>query len=123
MDVQQTSREAYARHDSLSLDDQILRTLKLHGPLTCEQIEERLGRSHQAVSGNLRHLKERGEVSVVPDQYGTTKSGRRAQLVTVGSGKRAHYCLEHQVDASPVNGVVRSHCGQCGRFLGYRWSK
>ena len=79
MEYQDTSGEAYADFAPFSgtLDARILKALLKFGPLICQDIEKRLARSHQAVSGNLRHLVERG---LVEDSggYGRTTSGRRA---------------------------------------------
>lgn len=81
---QQTSREAW---DSMvpvtaHLNRQIMGALSAaardgRGPLTCQAVEEAIGRDHQAVSGNLRHLVEDGLVEA-SGEYGTTRSGRRA---------------------------------------------
>jgi predicted transcriptional regulator len=76
---QQTSREAYESFEPLSgrLDNLIMLALHSNGPLTCQEIEARIFRSHQAVSGNLRHLVERGYVEK-SGQFGFTQSGRKA---------------------------------------------
>jgi len=50
--------------------------------LTCQDIELGIGRSHQAVSGNLRHLVEKGAVKE-SGSYGKTSSGRRAKKWTI----------------------------------------
>ena len=78
-----TSREAF---DSMSgklsgqLDIYIMRQLKRHTPvggIICEDIEKAIGRKHQAVSGNLRHLVEAG-LAEATGNHGRTSSGRRA---------------------------------------------
>lgn len=46
--------------------------------ITCEEIEKKISRSHQSVSGNLRHIVERGVVTF-NGGYGKTKSGRKAR--------------------------------------------
>src|SRR4051794_40090322 len=64
---------------SAELDRAILRAIS-DGPaigLTCQDIEDRLERTHQAVSGNMRHLFEKGLIEFA-GHYGTTRSGRRA---------------------------------------------
>lgn len=80
MMYRETSRaawEGFAPPASAKLDDQILAALTHVGRATCQEVETALNRSHQAVSGNLRHLVERGLVR--PSGYfGKTKSGRRA---------------------------------------------
>jgi predicted ArsR family transcriptional regulator len=75
----ETSREAWAGFQPLSpkLDDQILAALKHVGRATCQEIEEAIGRDHQSVSGNLRHLVEDGKVRA-SGEFGKTRSGRRA---------------------------------------------
>lgn len=45
--------------------------------MTCQEIEAITGRSHQSVSGNLRHLVEAGLVEPT-GAFGVTASGRRA---------------------------------------------
>jgi len=45
--------------------------------ITCQEIETLTGRSHQSVSGNLRHLVEAGLVEPTGG-FGVTSSGRRA---------------------------------------------
>lgn len=81
---QQTSREAYQGFGgavSGALDSLIVEALNRAGPegLTCEAIELAIGRTHQAVSGNLRHIVERG---IIRDSgaKGKTSSGRSAIL-------------------------------------------
>lgn len=78
MNYRETSREAWERFREVSgeLDRAILGVLRA-GPATCQEIERRTDRSHQAVSGNLRHLVERGLV-VASGEHGKTESGRRA---------------------------------------------
>lgn len=76
----ETSRaawEGFAPPTSAKLDDQIIAALTHVGRATCQEIEEQLGRSHQAVSGNLRHLVERGLVRP-SGHFGRTRSNRRA---------------------------------------------
>ena len=81
MNYRETSRSALRRFEAVSgdLDRDIVRALEAAGVYgaTCEQIEERIGRSHQSVSGNLRHLVERG---IIEDsgRKGVTRSGRAA---------------------------------------------
>lgn len=81
INYQDTSREALAAFGPYSgtLDDQILKALEEIGPATCEQIENRIARSHQAVSGNLRHLVERERVKK-SGHFGYVASGRKAIL-------------------------------------------
>ena len=64
MEYQETSREAWESFIPVSatLDRQILETLSSSAGATCQEVEKRTGRSHQAVSGNLRHLVERDVV-------------------------------------------------------------
>lgn len=72
----ETSREAY-RSVPPSLDSRILDAIRRAGPITCEAIENRIGANHQSVSGNLRHLVERGLVKDSGEK-GKTASGRKA---------------------------------------------
>jgi hypothetical protein len=78
----QTSRDALASFQadgSATLDEQILSVLLAAGKagLIDQEIESRLGRSHQAVSGNRRHLVER-ELVCETVLRGKTSSGRNA---------------------------------------------
>jgi predicted transcriptional regulator len=77
----ETSREAWHSIEDVAgeLDREILQAIKASEPvgITCQAIEERLDRLHQAVSGNLRHLVERGYVEA-SGRFGQTRSGRRA---------------------------------------------
>lgn len=79
INYQDTSRAAYESFAPISgrLDGLIVATLREHGALTCEQIERNISRSHQAVSGNLRHLVEKGHV-IKSGDFGLTRSGRKA---------------------------------------------
>lgn len=76
-----TSREAYEGFMPVSgeLDLAIIAAIREAGPggIICEHIERAIGRKHQAVSGNLRHLVERGHVKH-NGQYGKTASNRKA---------------------------------------------
>jgi len=79
---QSTSREAFERIKPVSgfLDSEIMRALRDHPDgITCQAIEAYIGRDHQAVSGNLRHLVERG-YAAASGRFGLTKSGRKAIL-------------------------------------------
>jgi predicted transcriptional regulator len=62
------------------LDRLIVEAIENSGPdgITCEAIEEKIGRSHQAVSGNLSHLVNRDKVVRDSGQSGLTRSGRKA---------------------------------------------
>jgi hypothetical protein len=80
----ETSREAWDSIEgeiSGALDLDILSTIAAHEPdgIICQAIEEELNRLHQAVSGNLRHLVEKGYVQE-SGRYGQTRSGRKAIL-------------------------------------------
>ena len=82
MEYQHTSREAWLSMQgkpNISLDAKIILALDAAGKagLICEEIENTIERTHQAVSGNLRHLVERGVV-LQTDQRGKTSSGRSA---------------------------------------------
>lgn len=73
-----------------SLDEQIIGAIREAGDsgITCEAIEEKLQRSHQAVSGNLRHLCEnkfdktgsliRAPLVRASGLHGLTRSNRKA---------------------------------------------
>jgi hypothetical protein len=64
---------------SAALDRQIMTALERAEPhgLICQEIEDKIGRIHQAVSGNLRHLVERGYV-IATSTHGVTRSNRVA---------------------------------------------
>ena len=78
---QSTSRAAWESFQAVSgeLDQKILGVLARRGAdgATCNEIEQEIGRTHQAVSGNLTHLGERG-LAVKTDMRGVTASGRPA---------------------------------------------
>lgn len=75
----ETSREALTGFAPVSgkLDALILSALERSPALTCQEIENAIRRDHQSVSGNLRHLVERGLVRA-SGLYGQTRSGRKA---------------------------------------------
>jgi predicted transcriptional regulator len=77
----QTSRLAWQSIVSTSaeLDRAILAEIDAAGShgIICAEIEDRIGRSHQSVSGNLRHLVEKNLVEP-SGQFGRTPSGRKA---------------------------------------------
>lgn len=81
MHYQDTSREAWESFlpKSAALDRAIMAALDAAGNsgLICQEIENQINRSHQAVSGNLRHLVEKGLVKSTVLR-GKTESGRRA---------------------------------------------
>ena len=82
MIYRRTSREAWDSIEgkvSGALDLAILGQLQKHQPVgvICEKIEKAIGRKHQAVSGNLRHLVE-GGYAAPTEGRGLTSSGRRA---------------------------------------------
>ena len=74
----ETSREAWESMIPIAaeLDHAIMTALKT-GPTICQDIEATIERSHQSVSGNLRHLVENGYVEP-SGEFGQTQSGRRA---------------------------------------------
>lgn len=78
---QPTSRAAYEQFAPVSgeLDRCILAVIREAGQagIICQAIEAAIGRSHQAVSGNLRHLVEKGLVEP-SGNFGLTTSKRRA---------------------------------------------
>ena len=80
MRYQATSAEAWESFRSVTgcLDKQIVSAL-INSPdgLICQEIERDIGRIHQAVSGNLRHLVERGVITGT-ERRRKTYSGRDA---------------------------------------------
>jgi hypothetical protein len=95
---QETSREAWEgfKYISGELDRLILEEIRKAGAagITCQAIELEIDRSHQAVSGNLRHLVEDGYVEW-SELYGLTTSNCRAKkwrltphALTGGNGRR-----------------------------------
>jgi hypothetical protein len=78
------------------LDDMILAALRASsGGLTCQEIEGVIEREHQAVSGNLRHLVEKGR-AFASGRKGTTRSGRAAIIWTLSPP--ASPTISHSVD-------------------------
>ena len=78
-----TSRQAWESMlpATANLDREIVGTLAKVGAggLMCQAIEGEIKRSHQSVSGNLRHLVERGLVEAT-GMFDQTESGRRAMV-------------------------------------------
>lgn len=78
---QETSRIAWRSFLPVSaeLDRAIMGAIEEagQGGIICADIETKIGRSHQATSGNLRHLAEKGLV-VMTGTHGLTPSGRKA---------------------------------------------
>jgi hypothetical protein len=77
--MQETSLEAWdlwQGKPSAQLDSQILNALGDAGPdgLMCWQIEMEINRTHQAVSGNMTHLAERGAI-IKTSRKGKTPRG------------------------------------------------
>jgi hypothetical protein len=77
--MQETSLEAWDEWQgkpSAQLDSQILNALGDAGPegMMCWQIEMEIDRTHQAVSGNMTHLAERGAI-VKTSRKGKTPRG------------------------------------------------
>jgi hypothetical protein len=82
INMQQTSLDAWDRWQgkpSNLVDGLILKALYEAGPdgLMCWQIEKKIDREHQTVSGNLRHIVERGGAFRL-DKRGKAPSGRGA---------------------------------------------
>lgn len=75
----ETSRKAWREHKRGELDRLILETIEAAGDagIICADIEQTIGREHQAVSGNLRHLAEDGLVEST-GTHGLTPRGRKA---------------------------------------------
>lgn len=77
--MQETSLAAWDRWQgkaSAQLDSEILKTLWYAGAkgMMCWQVEDKIERTHQAVSGNMTHLLERGGI-VRTDRKGKTPRG------------------------------------------------
>lgn len=77
--MQDTSLEAWdlwQGKPSAQLDSEILNALGDAGPegMMCWQIEMEINRTHQAVSGNMTHLMERGAI-VKTEKKGKTPRG------------------------------------------------
>jgi hypothetical protein len=65
-------------HNPTGLDHDILTVLHQHPDgIICEHVEDQLGRKHQAVSGNMTHLIERGYIQA-SSSFGRTRSNRKA---------------------------------------------
>lgn len=78
MKYQPTSRDAYASFLPVAAElDRAICAALFSRDQTCQSIEEEIDREHQAVSGNLRHLVEKGLVEE-SGRFGMTRSGRRA---------------------------------------------
>lgn len=80
VEYQETSREAFIKFKPVSgdLDKKILEAISSNSDgMICQDIEKMIDRTHQAVSGNLRHLVERGFVKN-SGKFGKTTSNRKA---------------------------------------------
>lgn len=92
---QETSRMAWRSFLPVSakLDRVIMLAIELAGPegITCEAIEHVTNRKHASVSGNLRHLAEKGFVR---------NTGRRGTISTKRSA--ILWALAEYVEAPPV---------------------
>ena len=80
---QETSREAWKSWRDIpsdTLDGQILAVLFESKGLACWEIEQVIGNTHQAVSGNLRHLVEKGFVRD-SGRKGRSESGKRTVII------------------------------------------
>jgi hypothetical protein len=80
--MQETSLEAWDQWQgkpSAEVDLKIMKALWDAGSdgLMCWQIEEKIDRGHQTVSGNITHLKKKGDI-VQTDRRGLTRSRRPA---------------------------------------------
>lgn len=86
MTYQETSREAYHAFKPhwTQMDATIIEALR-DGPLTCDQIEQKTGRKHQAVSGNVTRLVKKGVV-VNTGEFGRTSANRRAIIWALADG-------------------------------------
>jgi hypothetical protein len=106
--MQQTSLDTWDQWQgkpSAQLDSEILKTLWDSGPdgMMCWQIEAEIGRTHQAVSGNMTHLAKRGGI-VCTDRKGKTPRGYPA------------YYWVHAAHAAPQDGSSRRPPDQPGLF-------
>jgi hypothetical protein len=73
----QTQDEAYsAKSDTTRAE--IIRSLQADGPATCDEMELRLGLTHQTCSARINDLFRAG--TIVADGSRPTRSGRRARV-------------------------------------------
>ena len=83
--VQVTSREAARARPRGTVDEQILDVVRELGGAADHEIEARTGLKHQTISGNRRHLVERGKLHA-SDERRPTPSGRNAIVWRLGKG-------------------------------------
>lgn len=82
---QVTSREAFRDRPQRTVDEQILDVVRELGGAADHEIEARTGLKHQTISGNRRHLVERGKLHA-SDERRPTPSGRNAIVWCLGAG-------------------------------------
>lgn len=61
------------------LEQLVLDTITAHGPHTCDELEQRIGLSHQTTSARLRGLKLRDRIRATGERR-PTRSGRMADV-------------------------------------------
>ncbi len=83
--LQVTSREAFRDAPTRTVDEQILDVVRELGGACDHEIEARTGLKHQSISGNRRHLVERGKLHA-SDERRPTPSGRNAIVWRLGKG-------------------------------------
>lgn len=78
-----------------------------------------------------KDLRFRGPKGALTDELRRQIANRREGLIRQlresahpelsETGQRCRRCVRREwVDAQPVDGRIRTHCGRCGRFIGYR---
>jgi len=84
------------------------------------QLEDR--NVHLYLDANL--LRYRAPAGALTDQLREGITSHRSEIVTRLAASPRPRCtsceLRHWVDAPPKDGRIRTTCGVCGRFIGYR---
>lgn len=78
-----TSDEAYVSAPA-GIALRVLESLRDHGPATCDELEQRLGLTHQTCSAAVNAVMNSGRI--VADGSRPTRSGRRARVWRVVEG-------------------------------------
>ena len=90
MNFQATSHEAYesVKPALPKLETLVIKELLMSGPMTCEELEFALQRSHQTVSSRITHLKGEGVIKDSGNR-GVTLTGRKAIKWEISNVKKA----------------------------------
>jgi hypothetical protein len=97
--------------------------------LNATELISELGRCGVELYLDGERLRFRAPAGALRTELRTAVAERRAEIIellrwpngVVAAGTKCVRC-DHRdwVDEPPVGGQIRTHCGKCGRFIGYR---